>query len=96
MKIFFILIALCATASQSNAIERSSKSCGVPQVGVPLIIGGENITSNSFPWIVALKHKGKEPPAYFCGGTLISNTFVISGNSVDRLNIHFFTHYSII
>lgn len=32
-----------------------------------------------YPWIAALMHAASSPPAFFCGGTLISSTFVITG-----------------
>lgn len=32
-----------------------------------------------FPWIVALAHIGTQQRKIFCGGTLISKSFVLSG-----------------
>lgn len=40
---------------------------------------GQDITIGEFPWIVALMQTKVQPASYFCGGTLVSTTFVLSG-----------------
>lgn len=60
-------------------------ACGVSKILTPLIIFGQSFTHGSYPWIVALLHTGYRPYQYFCSGTLISKTFVISGEYL-RLN----------
>lgn len=80
----FIVIVCTALVAESSylAINRSSKkaeSCGVPTSSMGLIVRGQSFPRGSFPWIVALLHTDFSPPRFFCGGTLISKSFVISG-----------------
>lgn len=62
-----------------NRSKRNIETCGVPKVRVGMIIHGQSFERGAFPWIVALLHTGFNPYKFFCGGTLISKTFVISG-----------------
>lgn len=91
MKIFLILMALCAITEESSItafhrVRRSADTCGVPNNDSGLIIRGKTFPRGTYPWIVALMHTGFSPPKYFCGGTLISATFVISGSLFLDLN----------
>lgn len=84
MKTVFIVIVICvhSIASSSEVLNRSLRSvddCGVPKIKTGLIVQGQSFPRGSYPWIVALMHQGFKPPRFFCGGTLISNVFVISG-----------------
>lgn len=82
-----ILIEYVASTVLSNGTIfnrqiRQTSSCGVPySEGTGLIIGGKNIERGSWPWMVALLEKpsGK----FFCGGTLISETKVVTGMKVN-------------
>ena len=40
----------------------------------PQIVGGEEATAHTYPWMAALFVDGK----YFCGGTLISDEWVLT------------------
>lgn len=87
--IFFILIAAFAVIVESshstkNRTRREIESCGVPKVATGLIVRGQNFPRGSFPWMVALIYTGSSPPKIFCAGTLISKTFVISGECFNN------------
>lgn len=80
-----IVIAILAIATESSAsvisrFGRSTDNCGVPKIKTGLIVRGQSFPRGTFPWIVALLHTGFNPPKFFCAGTLISRTFVVSGN----------------
>lgn len=80
----FIAIAICAIVMQSTALivtrtKRSSETCGVSKSRMGLIVHGQPFPRGAFPWIVALMFTETRPPTFFCAGTLISKTFVISG-----------------
>lgn len=83
MENIFILISIFAiiTAAEKNPgrLKRSADTCGVAIGTTALISKGQNFTRGDFPWIVALMDATIKPVEYFCGGTLISSTFVISG-----------------
>lgn len=70
----FIVIAIFALL-----VESSADTCGLPKANLGLIVHGQSFPRGSFPWIVALISKETDPPSYFCGGTVISRAFVISG-----------------
>lgn len=76
-----------------NRSPRSVHTCGVSKTPLPLIVGGQNFTRGAFPWIVALLHTGWTPPKFFCGGTLISKTFVITGNLLNSIDCKAFTAF---
>lgn len=44
------------------------------------IIGGENTTISEYPWtaLVAYKKEGAKVPGWYCGGSLISDRFVLT------------------
>lgn len=51
------------------------------------IAGGQSFVRGDYPWIVALSFvEGLEKPIYFCGGSLISSTFVISGKFFKKVS----------
>lgn len=84
MKNIFNLLIVCVILIKSSVLanDRSqgrNDSCGVSRSKSGLIVYGVDFPRGSFPWIVALMHQGWSPPKYFCGGTLISKNFVISG-----------------
>lgn len=72
----FYLIAI------ASAVDRK-RNCGVPKRLSGLIIRGESFSRGSFPWTVALLASKTQPPSYFCGGTLISSTHVVSGKKLE-------------
>lgn len=81
MLIVFCLVTKNYFISIIHRLQRNGNLCGVPVNIVGLIIQGQNFTRGSFPWIVALMQTRSSPPEFFCAGTLISKTFVISGES---------------
>lgn len=62
-----------------STYQTRQNACGMSLKETGLIVQGKDFTCGTFPWIVALMYIEKKPPEYFCGGTLISENFVISG-----------------
>lgn len=88
MRNILLVIALLAISADSSLLvnnrpSRSAETCGVQKIRSGLIVRGQDFSRGAFPWIVALMHTGTRPPKFFCGGTLISKTFVISGRVFD-------------
>lgn len=84
-RFFLIAIALWVTLAESSVptlsrTRRSSDTCGVAKGKISLIVQGQYFPRGTFPWIVALMYTETRPPSFFCAGTLISKTFVITGN----------------
>lgn len=67
-------------ALTTNRLQENVETCGISSIKSGLIVHGEYFARGTFPWIVALMHTGWNPPKFICGGTLISKTYVISGN----------------
>lgn len=60
--------------------QENKNTCGVSQVYTGLIYQGHSFLHGAYPWIVALKKKSPHYlPKFFCGGTIISSNFVLSG-----------------
>lgn len=80
----FITITMCALVTEStqnsHRLQRSADTCGVTKSQIGLIVHGQSFTRGSYPWIVALMRTESTPPQFFCAATLISKSFVISGN----------------
>ncbi|XP_073505003.1 serine protease 27-like isoform X2 [Phyllobates terribilis] len=55
------------------AVCLSAQECGKPQV-TNRIMGGQNAQAGAWPWQVSLRLNGR----HFCGGSLISKTWVVS------------------
>lgn len=45
--------------------------------------GGEDTTEGEWPWIVALTNRLIDEE-YFCGGSLVSQKHVLSGEKIDK------------
>lgn len=54
--------------------------CGTVYLNQPLIRGGNAVQRNEWPFIVAVYEV--EPRRFFCGGTLISNRHVLTGDRI--------------
>lgn len=54
--------------------------CGKAAGTSSMIRRGQAFARGSFPWLAALKSVEYNPPKFFCGGSIISSTFVLSGN----------------
>ncbi|KAL7011487.1 hypothetical protein ACKWTF_014280 [Chironomus riparius] len=52
-----------------------NEPCGIAKVGVPNIVGGEEISPNTHPWLAGLIYKGK----FFCGGSIVTKRKVVTG-----------------
>jgi secreted trypsin-like serine protease len=58
-----------------------SNECGVAFISEGLIVRGTEFARGSYPWMVALMYTNHDdkPPTYFCGGVLISEVHVLTG-----------------
>jgi len=52
--------------------------CGVPNIQNTKIIGGNDSATGQFPWQVALLYEVPSPLKQECGGTLVSDRYVLS------------------
>lgn len=72
---------LGSESAQVEGHALASQICGVPKKATGLIFGGENFDRGDFPWMVALYHKTlrKRKAEYICGGSVISDRHVVTG-----------------
>lgn len=67
----------CAiTKRQTDTIKQV---CGIPQKNTGLIVNGSELKRGRFPWMAALMLISRHPPIFFCGGSLISDKHVVTG-----------------
>uniref|UniRef100_A0A8C2WSJ8 pancreatic elastase II n=1 Tax=Cyclopterus lumpus TaxID=8103 RepID=A0A8C2WSJ8_CYCLU len=54
--------------------------CGLPtfQPTITRVVGGDDVRENSWPWQVSLQYKSGSSYYHTCGGTLISNQWVLT------------------
>lgn len=72
------VLLICFTAF-AFVDSNQNVTCGISKGPSGFIVRGQKILRGDFPWAVALLYAGNVPPSFFCGGTLISDTFVVSG-----------------
>lgn len=65
------------------ASDDNVNTCGESKVPTGFIVYGKPILHGTYPWIVALSDRTFFPARFFCGGTLISSTFVITGKQSE-------------
>lgn len=83
MKNILIVIVAFAVASCSVKVikpQSYNATSEISEYNLRLIAVARNRAKYSFPWMVALMHTKNSQPKFFCGATLISKTFVISGD----------------
>lgn len=85
--IFAYLAGVNETLEMLRYKKSTAQTCGVPKSMSGLIVRGQNFSRGSFPWMVALLTTEKQPPAYFCSGSLISRTYVVSGMNITLTRI---------
>lgn len=73
------VFAVVAAIPKSNSIQNSVLACGVPKLSLGLVVRGRNFSRGDFPWMVALTYTNTQPPSFFCGGIIISTTYVLTG-----------------
>lgn len=78
-KLVFLICVIAVIPVHSDRKKRSTVTCGVSKGPSGFIVRGQKIERGDFPWIVALMRTDKGPASFFCGGTLISSSFVVSG-----------------
>lgn len=82
-KLTYLVCVIAMVSAQSKLSKEKTVTCGVSKVPSGYIVQGQRFLRGDFPWTVALMYSnGIDLPAFFCAGTLISSTFVVSG----RLN----------
>lgn len=87
MFVFLIILIFysqfyCVSLSKADKVrvKRDAPSCAFPEVRKGFVINGTQFERGSYPWMVALMYKKDfQPPKYFCGGSLISSTHVVTG-----------------
>lgn len=82
INIFIVMVIAVLVRESSELIanrSRRSETCGVSKSEEEPLTNEQDVTRGAFPWIVALMHAKINPPELFCGGTLVSQTFVVSG-----------------
>lgn len=53
-------------------------------VHVGLIIGGDDFERGTWPWMVAMFTRRNRVERFFCGGTLVTSSIVVSGKNLNR------------
>lgn len=53
------------------------------------VVGGSNAALGQFPYIVSLRRSG----SHFCGGTIVSNVYIISAAHCTTGWVHFFINF---
>lgn len=75
-------VLFCAIISLSGNSFATELQCGNRPMAISSrTFGGYKISRNEWPWLVALIHAPLE--AFFCGGSLISEQHVLSGEVVN-------------
>lgn len=55
--------------------------CGKQRVKTPIaIIGGKEASKGKYPWQVALYRTANKTASFICGGTLLSERIIVTGN----------------
>lgn len=76
------LLRLCLLISVSpgrlNIDQVDANECGTVHLLRELVLGGNEVLRGEWPFIAALYYTKKHN--YFCGGTIISNKHVLTGN----------------
>lgn len=85
--ILLIVLAGFITAFDGNLqrFKRQNQNCGIPSIfGRGLVYKGESFQRGSWPWMVALMHRSSAKPSkFFCGGTLVSDKKVLTGETSE-------------
>lgn len=79
--------AICVySKTVAKRLERSTDNCGIPKINSGLIFGGGNFSRGYFPWIVALTYTETHPPKFFCAATILTSSFVVTGEQNELLS----------
>nr|XP_015833214.1 PREDICTED: trypsin-1 isoform X1 [Tribolium castaneum] len=70
-----IIMLMCGINAFNNSVAVADVKCGRKSVRRDgKIVGGTNADKGEFPWLVSITRRG----GHFCGGTLISNRFILT------------------
>lgn len=92
MKVLVGCVLLCLF-SECNSAESytEAKRCGRPESGVGLIVRGRDFERGDFPWAVPLlRSQNGGTLLFFCGGTLVTLSHVVTGRLLTLKVINFF------
>lgn len=87
----FAVVCLVSFASavpptDSQESLENVNTCGVSQVTTGFIHHGAGFKRGTYPWLVAMMLKTNyTTPQFFCGGTIISSNFVLTGKQYYNL-----------
>ena len=77
--VLLVLMFISSCASGTVGRQKAAGKCGEPYRGAGAIIGGAKFKRGDYPWNVALMDNRKTLPEFFCGGTLVSLSHVVTG-----------------
>lgn len=69
------------TSANHRQKRENAPGCGIPSKATSLVIRGSDFQRGTWPWMVPLLSKVKSPPRLFCGGVLVSQTKVLTGEN---------------
>jgi secreted trypsin-like serine protease len=85
--VFGCVLAQNFTHLSAQRFKRQSQSCGVPfKKSVGLILGGETFERGAWPWMVAMFTQKNKVEKFFCSGTLVSSTKVVTGEKLTLIS----------
>lgn len=74
------LVLALGLASASEVFRNAQFQCGIPKnANTLLIVNGQDAKISDWPWHAAIRqHVSNDRPEYVCGGTLISERFIVT------------------
>jgi hypothetical protein len=99
LKFVLILIVFGCVSAQNfthlspRRLKRQNQLCGIPFKGsTGLIFGGETFDKGTWPWMVAMyTRKNNMEKKFFCSGTLVSSSKVVTGEKFIEFLFRFTT-----
>ncbi|KAK7134261.1 hypothetical protein R3I93_017618 [Phoxinus phoxinus] len=93
MELSVILISFIAMMSMEGSNAQQTFDCGVAPINTR-IVGGTDAPAGNWPWQVSIHFKDNFNNGHICGGTLISNQWVMTAaHCIASTNINSWTLY---